>query len=66
MLRFHDLDVVGRPDTFTVLAGLAAVTEHIGLFRAPSNSTFNEPYRESLGSSPPWTTSPTAGPPGMS
>ena len=29
--RIHDLDVVGRPDTFTVLAALAAVTEHIGL-----------------------------------
>ncbi|MCV7062300.1 LLM class flavin-dependent oxidoreductase, partial [Mycolicibacterium vaccae] len=26
--RIHDLDVVGRPDTFTVLAALAAVTEH--------------------------------------
>ncbi len=29
--RIHDLDVVGRPDTFTVLAALAAVTERIGL-----------------------------------
>src|ERR1700760_4467149 len=27
----YDLDVVGRPDTFTVLAALAAVTDHIGL-----------------------------------
>ena len=26
----YDLDVVGRPDTFTVLAALAAVTEHSG------------------------------------
>ena len=26
--RVHDLDVVGRPDTFTVLGALAAVTEH--------------------------------------
>ncbi|HME47671.1 MAG TPA: F420-dependent methylene-tetrahydromethanopterin reductase, partial [Mycobacterium sp.] len=25
--RIHDLDVVGRPDTFTVLAALAAVTD---------------------------------------
>jgi FMN-dependent oxidoreductase (nitrilotriacetate monooxygenase family) len=41
--RIHDLDVVGRPDTFTVLAGLAAVTEHIGL-SGTINSTFNEPY----------------------
>ena len=29
--RIHDLDVVGRPDTFTVLAGLAAVTDRLGL-----------------------------------
>ncbi len=29
--RIHDLDVVGRPDTFTVLAALAGVTERIGL-----------------------------------
>jgi FMN-dependent oxidoreductase (nitrilotriacetate monooxygenase family) len=41
--RIHDLDVVGRPDTFTVLAGLAAVTDHIGL-SGTINSTFNEPY----------------------
>ncbi|SFN72575.1 FMN-dependent oxidoreductase, nitrilotriacetate monooxygenase family [Pseudonocardia ammonioxydans] len=38
-----DQDVVGRPDTFTVLAALAAVTEHIGL-AGTINSTFNEPY----------------------
>lgn len=41
--RIHDLDVVGRPDTFTVLAALAGVTEHIGL-AGTINSTFNEPY----------------------
>jgi FMN-dependent oxidoreductase (nitrilotriacetate monooxygenase family) len=41
--QIHDLDVVGRPDTFTVLAGLAAVTDHIGL-SGTINSTFNEPY----------------------
>src|SRR3954468_11197020 len=29
--RIHDLDVVGRPDSLTVLAALAAVTDHIGL-----------------------------------
>ena len=41
--RIYDLDVVGRPDTFTVLAALAAVTSHIGL-TGTINSTFNEPY----------------------
>jgi FMN-dependent oxidoreductase (nitrilotriacetate monooxygenase family) len=39
----YDLDVVGRPDTFTVLAALAAVTSHLGL-AGTINSTFNEPY----------------------
>src|SRR6478609_1144043 len=39
----HDLDVVGRPDTFTVLAALAAVTDRLGL-AGTINSTFNEPY----------------------
>jgi FMN-dependent oxidoreductase (nitrilotriacetate monooxygenase family) len=41
--RIYDLDVVGRPDTFTVLAALAAVTDRIGL-AGTINSTFNEPY----------------------
>lgn len=41
--RIHDLDVVGRPDTFTVLAALAGVTEHIGL-TGTINTTFNEPF----------------------
>ncbi|WP_424215242.1 NtaA/DmoA family FMN-dependent monooxygenase [Streptomyces sp. BI20] len=41
--RIHDLDVVGRPDTFTVLAALAGVTERLGL-TGTINSTFNEPY----------------------
>ena len=41
--RIHDLDVVGRPDTFAVLAALAAVTDRIGL-AGTINSTFNEPY----------------------
>ncbi len=41
--RIYDLDVVGRPDTFTVLAALAAVTERLGL-AGTINSTFNEPY----------------------
>ncbi|WIX76498.1 NtaA/DmoA family FMN-dependent monooxygenase [Amycolatopsis carbonis] len=38
----YDLDVVGRPDTFTVLSALAAVTERLGL-AGTINSTFNEP-----------------------
>jgi FMN-dependent oxidoreductase (nitrilotriacetate monooxygenase family) len=41
--QIYDLDVVGRPDTFTILAALAAVTEHLGL-TGTINSTFNEPY----------------------
>ncbi|MGW5363602.1 NtaA/DmoA family FMN-dependent monooxygenase [Actinopolymorpha pittospori] len=41
--RIYDLDVVGRPDTFTILAALAAVTERLGL-AGTINSTFNEPY----------------------
>jgi FMN-dependent oxidoreductase (nitrilotriacetate monooxygenase family) len=39
----YDLDVVGRPDTFTVLAALGAVTERLGL-AGTINSTFNEPF----------------------
>lgn len=39
----HDLDVVGRPNTLAILAGIVAVTEHIGLVGTLS-STFNEPY----------------------
>jgi FMN-dependent oxidoreductase (nitrilotriacetate monooxygenase family) len=41
--RIHDLDVVGRPDTFTVLNALAAVTTHLGL-GGTINTTFNEPF----------------------
>ncbi|MER6117623.1 NtaA/DmoA family FMN-dependent monooxygenase [Streptomyces sp. NPDC001743] len=41
--EIYDLDVVGRPDTFTVLSALAAVTERLGL-TGTINSTFNEPY----------------------
>jgi FMN-dependent oxidoreductase (nitrilotriacetate monooxygenase family) len=41
--KIHDLDVVGRPDTFTVLAALAALTDRIGL-SGTINSTFNEPF----------------------
>ncbi|QFR01523.1 NtaA/DmoA family FMN-dependent monooxygenase [Streptomyces phaeolivaceus] len=41
--HIYDLDVVGRPDTFTVLSALAAVTERLGL-TGTINSTFNEPY----------------------
>jgi FMN-dependent oxidoreductase (nitrilotriacetate monooxygenase family) len=41
--QIYDLDVVGRPDTFTVLAALAAVTDYLGL-TGTINSTYNEPY----------------------
>jgi FMN-dependent oxidoreductase (nitrilotriacetate monooxygenase family) len=41
--RIHDLDVVGRPDTFTVLAAVAGVTERLGL-AGTINTTFNEPF----------------------
>ena len=41
--RIHDLDVVGRPDTFTVFAVLAAVTDRLGL-AGTINTTFNEPF----------------------
>ncbi|WP_134426400.1 NtaA/DmoA family FMN-dependent monooxygenase [Mycobacterium ulcerans] len=41
--RIHDLDVVGRPDTFTLLAALAGVTDRIGL-TGTINTTFNEPF----------------------
>ncbi|GAB3808036.1 NtaA/DmoA family FMN-dependent monooxygenase [Micromonospora zhanjiangensis] len=41
--RIHDLDVVGRPDTLTVLSALAAVTSHLGLV-GTLNVTFREPY----------------------
>jgi FMN-dependent oxidoreductase (nitrilotriacetate monooxygenase family) len=41
--RIHDLDVMGRPESLTVLSALAAVTTHLGL-AATVNSTFNEPY----------------------
>lgn len=44
--KIHDLDVVGRPDTFAVLAALAAVTERLGL-AGTINTTFNEPYEVS-------------------
>ena len=39
----HDLDVVGRPESFTILAALAAVTERIGLV-ATLTATYHEPY----------------------
>ncbi|MRH85963.1 NtaA/DmoA family FMN-dependent monooxygenase [Nocardia sp. SYP-A9097] len=41
--RIHDLDVVGRPDTFTVLNALAAVTTRLGL-AGTINTTYNEPF----------------------
>ncbi|MFE4861022.1 NtaA/DmoA family FMN-dependent monooxygenase [Streptomyces sp. NPDC056670] len=41
--RVHDLDVVGRPESITLLNALAAVTDWLGL-AATVNATFNEPY----------------------
>ena len=41
--KIHDLDVVGRPDTLTLLAALAAVTGHLGL-AGTLNATYHEPY----------------------
>ncbi|MFB6778546.1 NtaA/DmoA family FMN-dependent monooxygenase [Streptomyces sp. NPDC056352] len=41
--RIHDLDVVGRPESLTVLSALAAVTDRLGL-AATVNAIFNEPY----------------------
>nr|WP_221420678.1 LLM class flavin-dependent oxidoreductase [Conyzicola lurida] len=41
--EIHDLDVVGRPDTLTVLAAVAAITEHLGVV-GTINTTFNEPF----------------------
>ena len=41
--RIHELDVVGRPDTFTGLAALAGVTDRLGL-AGTINTTFNEPF----------------------
>ena len=41
--QIFDQDIIGRPDTFTVLASLAAVTNHLGL-AGTINATFNEPY----------------------
>src|ERR1700728_514151 len=41
--QIYDLDVVGRPDTFTVLAALAAVTDRIGL-SGTINSTLHQPF----------------------
>ncbi|MEV0620130.1 NtaA/DmoA family FMN-dependent monooxygenase [Nonomuraea sp. NPDC050404] len=41
--RIHDLDVVGRPESLTVLSALAAVTHRLGL-AGTVNATYNEPY----------------------
>ncbi|MEU8399797.1 NtaA/DmoA family FMN-dependent monooxygenase [Nonomuraea sp. NPDC048892] len=41
--RIHDLDVVGRPESLTLLSALAAVTGRLGL-AGTVNATFNEPY----------------------
>ncbi|GAA5201611.1 NtaA/DmoA family FMN-dependent monooxygenase [Microbacterium jejuense] len=41
--RIHELDVLGRPNTLSILAALAGITEHVGLV-GTLNTTFNEPY----------------------
>ncbi|MFE5408126.1 NtaA/DmoA family FMN-dependent monooxygenase [Microbacterium sp. NPDC056569] len=41
--RIHELDVLGRPNTLSILAAVAAITEHIGVV-GTLNTTFNEPY----------------------
>ncbi|MDQ1044229.1 NtaA/DmoA family FMN-dependent monooxygenase [Streptomyces sp. V4I2] len=41
--RIDDVDVVGRPESLTVLGALAAVTDRLGL-AATVDATFNEPY----------------------
>jgi FMN-dependent oxidoreductase (nitrilotriacetate monooxygenase family) len=41
--RIHELDVLGRPNTLSILAAVAAITEHVGLV-GTLNTTFNEPY----------------------
>ncbi|MGV6874367.1 LLM class flavin-dependent oxidoreductase [Pseudochelatococcus sp. B33] len=41
--RFHELDVVGRPNTLAILAAISAITRHVGLI-GTLTTTFNEPY----------------------
>ncbi len=41
--RFHELDVVGRPNTLAILSALASITTHVGLV-GTLTTTFNEPY----------------------
>lgn len=41
--RFHELDVVGRPNTLAILTALASITNHVGLI-GTLTTTFNEPY----------------------
>ena len=49
----HDLDVVGRPDTLTVLAALAAVTTHLGL-AGTLNATCGSRVRDRCGTGSDW------------
>jgi alkanesulfonate monooxygenase SsuD/methylene tetrahydromethanopterin reductase-like flavin-dependent oxidoreductase (luciferase family) len=41
--RFHELDVVGRPNTLAILTALSSITSHVGLI-GTLTTTFNEPY----------------------
>ncbi len=60
--RIHDLDVVGRPDTLTVLGALAGATTHLAW---PGRSTRRSTNRTSWhGNSLHSTICPVAGPPG--
>ena len=62
--QIHDLDVVGRPDTLTVLSALAAVTSTSA---SAARSTRRSTSRTSWpASSPPSTTSPAVAPRGTS
>lgn len=41
--RFHELDVVGRPNTLAILTAISAITKNVGLI-GTLTTTFNEPY----------------------
>ncbi|MEZ2129711.1 MULTISPECIES: LLM class flavin-dependent oxidoreductase [unclassified Sinorhizobium] len=41
--RFHELDVVGRPNTLAILTALSGITSKVGLI-GTLTTTFNEPY----------------------
>src|ERR1700742_2398216 len=63
--KIYDLDVVGRPDTFTILTALAAVTERLRRGRPPTPPASTAPTC-CPASSRLATTCPRAGPRGTS